>query len=334
MGEHAMARMQRGAVAVAATVVLSGLVGAAAGCGGGAGSSGASGGGGVAAKAPVAAGVENGKQLDNASPVQGAIRSAASGGSGSAPAGNSPEARADAPAPLPSAVIKTATLDLSVHHGRFGRTMTAATNIALRFGGYVSRQTSFGTRVHDGTLVMRVPAGAFERAREAVEGLGRPTNEVVSGRDVTRQLVNLRARLGNLESQQRALRALMRRAETVSDTIRVQGVLQGVELQIEEIQGELNYLHDRTSMSTISIAVHEAGARPAPPQHASAIWKDGARAAHGAVAVVGAVIVGAGYVIPLAILALLAVLIGRLAAPLAAPLAARRRTPAATPPDD
>jgi hypothetical protein len=188
--------------------------------------------------------------------------------------------------------------------------------------------------VHDGTIVMRVPAGRFDRARMAVERLGRPTNEVVSGRDVTRQVVDLGARLGNLESQQRALRALMRRAVSVSDTIRVQGVLQGVELQIEEIQGELNYLHDRTSMSTISIAVHEAGRRPVPPQHASAIWKDGARAANAATDVVGAVIVGAGYVIPLAILALLAVLIGRLLAPWAAPLAARRRTPAATPPDD
>ena len=212
--------------------------------------------------------------------------------------------------------------------------MDAANQIALRFGGYVSRSTSFGTKVHDGTLVMRVPAHAFNPARLAVEKLGRPTNEVVSGRDVTRQLVNLGARLGNLESQQRALRALMRRAVSVSDTIRVQGVLQGVELQMEEIQGELNYLHDRTSMSTISIAVHEAGARPAPPQHATAIWKAGARAADAATAVVSGVIVGAGYVIPIAILALLAVLIGRLAAPWAAPLAARRRSPAATPPDD
>ncbi len=319
---------------MAAAVVLSGFVGAAAGCANGAGSSDASGGGATAAHAAAALGSAGGKQLDSAAPLQGALRVPAGAASGSAAGGGSPEARADAPAPIPSAVIKTATLDLRVRHGRFGRAMTAAANLAERFGGYVSRQTSFGTRIHDGTIVMRIPARAFERAREAVEKLGRPTNEVVSGRDVTRQLVNLGARLGNLESQQRGLRALMRRAETVSDTIRVQGVLQGVELQIEEIQGELNYLHDRTSMSTISVAVHEAGARPAPPQHASAIWKDGARAAHGAVAVVGAVIVGAGYVIPLAILALLAVLLGRLAAPWAAPLVARRRTPAATPPDD
>jgi len=308
-----MTGMRRATVAVAATVVLSGLAGAAAGCAGGAGSSGADAGGGATAA----------KQSLRASAASASGASEASGGS-----------RADISVPVPSAVIKTASLDLRVAHGRFGDAMNAATDIALRFGGYVSRSTSFGTRVHDGTIVMRIPAGRFDRARMAAERLGRPTNEVVSGRDVTRQVVNLDARLGNLESQQRALRALMRRAVSVSDTIRVQGVLQGVELQIEEIQGELNYLRDRTSMSTISVAVHEAGRRPVPPQHASAIWKDGARAAHAATEVVGAVIVGAGYVVPLAILALLAVLVGRLAAPWAAPFAARRRTPAATPPDD
>ncbi len=60
----------------------------------------------------------------------------------------------------------------------------------------------------------------------------------------------------------------MGRTVTVTDTIRVQGVLQNVELQMEEIQGQLIYLRDRTAMSTISIAVHEAGRRPVPPAHA------------------------------------------------------------------
>jgi uncharacterized protein DUF4349 len=330
-----MTGMRRATVAVAATVVLSGLAGAAAGCAG-AGSSGASsgdGGGVTAAKQSNRTAAGSAVLGAVAGPLTPAPSSRGTGSVSGAPEGSG-GVRSDISVPVPSAVIKTASLDLRVPHGKFGDAMNAATKVALRFGGYVSRSASFGTKVHDGTIVMRVPAGRFDPARVAVERLGRPTNEVVSGRDVTRQLVNLGARLGNLESQQRALRALMRRAVSVSDTIRVQGVLQGVELQIEEIQGELNYLHDRTSMSTISIAVHEAGKRPVPPQHASAIWKDGARAAHAATEVVGAVIVGAGYVIPLAILALLAVLIGRLVAPWAAPLAARRRTPAATPPDD
>jgi hypothetical protein len=188
--------------------------------------------------------------------------------------------------------------------------------------------------VHDGLLVLRVPSARFNRARLAVERLGRVTRETVAGVDVTQQFVDLEARLHNLGSQARALRRLMGRAVTVSDTIRVQAVLQNVELQMEEIEGRLIYLRNRTSMSTITVAVHEAGKRPAPPQHATALWKAGVRSLDAATAVITTVVIGAGVAVPIAILALIAVLIGRLAAPGAAPLAARRRGPAGTPSSD
>ena len=322
-----MSAMRRAAGTVSAVVVLSALVGAAAGCAGGSASGGDS--------APAAGGSGSGGIVQKSAAPEplGVVQGSAVAGGGAA------RNIAHASAPLRSvpairsAVIKTASLDLRVPHGRFGSVMDAAANIATQFGGFVSRRTSSGTRVHDGELVMRVPVRRFLPALVAVEHLGRPTGESIVGQDVTQQFVDLDARLGNLQSQQRALRQLMGRAQTVPDTIRVQSVLQNVELQMEEIQGQLIYLQNRTSLSTIAIAVHEAGRRPVPPAHASALWKAGARSLDAATAVVSGVIVGAGLVIPIAILALLAVLIGRLAAPWAAPLAARRRGPARTPPE-
>jgi hypothetical protein len=99
-----------------------------------------------------------------------------------------------------------------------------------------------------------------------------------------------------------------------------------VEFQIEDVQGRMLYLENRTSMSTISVALQEAGKKPAPPQHASAIWKAGERSLGAALAVVTSVIVGAGLVIPLSILALLALLVGRRLAPLAPRLGMRSAT--------
>ncbi len=322
-----MSAMRRAAGTVSAVVVLSGLVGAAAGCAGGS----ASGGGSVPAGSGSAAG---GVVQKAAAPQALGVQrgSAVAGGGAARDIANASAPLRSVPA-IRSAVIKTASLDLRVPHGRFGSVMDAAGTIATQFGGFVSRSSASGTRVHDGELVMRVPVRRFHPALVAVEHLGRPTDESVVGQDVTQQFVNLDARLGNLQSQQRALRQLMGRAQTVPDTIRVQSVLQNVELQMEEIQGQLIYLQNRTSLSTIAIAVHEAGRRPVPPAHASALWKAGARSLDAATAVVSGVIVGAGLVIPIAILALLAVLIGRLAAPWAAPLAARRRGPARTPPE-
>jgi hypothetical protein len=328
-----MSAIRRTAWTVSAILLLSGLVGAAVGCAGGSASEGSSTGSGATAAAPTArvthAAAAGASALSRA-PEPSVVGNKAITGA----ARQSVAALSQAIPAIRSAVIETATLDLRVGHGRFGQAMDAASQVATRLGGFVSRRSSSGTRVHDGRLVLRVPVRHFNPARQAIEGLGRPTDESVVGQDVTQQFVNLDARLGNLASQGRALRRLMQRTETVSDTIRVQGVLQNVELQMEEIQGQLIYLRNRAAMSTIAIHVHEAGARPAPPVHASAVWKAGARALDTATAVVVSVIVGAGFVIPVAILALLAVLIGRLAAPWAAPLAARRRGTAGAPPKD
>jgi Domain of unknown function (DUF4349) len=322
-----MSAMRRAAWVAAAIVVLSGLVGAAASCAGGSRSQ----------SSPTA--VLGAAHAQGAKQSAGVLRglalapapSAAPAGTGSSGSAANVSLQSSSLPPIRSAVIETATLDLRVRHGKFTDAMNAAGQMAARFGGFVSRQSSSGTRIHEGRLVLRIPVARFTQAREAIGRLGRTTNESVVGLDVTQQFVDLDARLDNLRSQEQALRRLMQRTETVSDTIRVQGVLQGVELQMEEIQGRLIYLRNRTALSTISVAVYEAGARPAPPAHASALWKAGRRALDSATAVVTGVIVGAGFVIPIAILALLAVLIGRLAAPWAAPLAARRRGPARPP---
>ncbi len=316
-----MRSMRGAAAAVTTAIVLCGLAGAVAGCAGGSSSSGADGGGATGEVHRAAA-------IGSA----GSALGVASRGLGSAATGT-PVADQSVPA-IRSAVIKTATVDLRTAHGRFGRVMDAAGHIATRLGGYVSSQTQAGTRIHTGRLVMRIPVSRFEAARQAIERLGRVTSESVDGQDVTQQFVDLDARLVNLRSQQHALRRLMQRTETVPDTIRVQNVLQGVELQMEEIQGQLLYLRNRTAMSTITVDLSEAGHRPAPPVHASALWKAGARALHAATAVVTSVIVGAGFVIPVAVLVLLAVLAGRLAAPWAGPLSARRRRAAGAPSED
>jgi hypothetical protein len=130
----------------------------------------------------------------------------------------------------------------------------------------------------------------------------------------------------NLQAQEKVLLRLMDQAQTIADSIRVENYLQNVEFQIEDVQGRILYLQNRTSMSTITVALHEAGKKPAPPQHASAIWKAGERSLGAALAVVTSVIVGAGLVVPIAILALLALLVGRRLAPLAPQLRARGAT--------
>jgi len=95
----------------------------------------------------------------------------------------------------------------------------------------------------------------------------------------------------------------MAKATSIDDSIKVQRQLQDVQLSIEEIRGELHALTDQADLSTISLSMAEAGTVPAP-QSASTLskaWRDGV---HGFVAVIASVVVGLGYLVPLALIAL------------------------------
>ncbi|HSD02155.1 MAG TPA: DUF4349 domain-containing protein [Gaiellales bacterium] len=330
-----MSAIRRFGVVPATVIVVSGLVGAAAGCSGsgssGAGAaSGGSGGGGVAladggvaaSRAPSTLG-----PLDSAQAV-GGNKTVGSPGGGAA---------LGEPFKLPalqSAVIKTAGVRLRVDHGQFGQTRSAVRRIASDLNGYVTHSTTSGAKIHAGRITIRVPAQSFRQALDSIEGVAHVhvTAETITGQDVSQQFVDLNARLVNLRAQEKVLLRLMDRAQTIAESIRVENYLQSVEFQIEDVQGRMLYLQNRTSMSTISVALQEAGKKPAPPQHASAIWKAGERSLGAALAVVTSVIVGAGLVIPISILVLLALLVGRRLAPLAPQL--RPRSAAGPSPSD
>jgi hypothetical protein len=336
--EVPMSNMRRLVTVPAAMIVVSGLVGAAAGCSGS--GSGSGGGGSVASKdlsahanggagGGVALGIAEPASSAALAPARSARAQSSSTGAGSAVLAEPPRLSA-----LPSAVIKTATVGLRVDHSQFGKSVQAIRRIADDLGGYDTRSSTSGATIHEGRITIRVPARSFRRALDAIESVAHVhvTAESVTGQDVSQQFVDLQARLVNLHAQEKVLLRLMDRAQTIAESIRVENYLQNVEFQIEDAQGRMLYLQNRTSMSTIAITLREAGKKPAPPQHASAIWKAGQRSLGAALAVVTSVIVGAGLVIPIAILALLALLVGRRLAPLAPQL--RPRSAAGPSPSD
>jgi hypothetical protein len=327
-----MSAIRRFGVVPAAVIVVSGLVGAAAGCSGsgssGAGAASGAGGGQTVAHAALAdggAGVAESRApstlgpLDSVGEPVGGQKTVGAAGGGAA-LGETFKLPA-----LQSAVIKTADVRLRVDHGQFGQTRSAVRRVASDLNGYVTHSTTSGAKIHAGRITIRVPAASFRQALDSIEGVAHVhvTAETVTGQDVSQQFVDLNARLVNLRAQEKVLLRLMDRAQTIAESIRVENYLQNVEFQIEDVQGRMLYLQNRTSMSTISVALQEAGKKPAPPQHASAIWKAGERSLGAAQAVVTSVIVGAGLVIPISILVLLALLVGRRLAPLAPQLRPR-----------
>ena len=225
----------------------------------------------------------------------------------SAPAASTPATQTPAsgstPRPgLPTVtpnVIKTARLQLEVKEGKLQESVQAGVAVAERYGGFVVSTALDEEKASYGTVVVRVPAERFGQALEELKELGDVEGQSVSGQDVTQEFVDLEARLRNFSAQEAVLLRLMDRSRTVADTIRVQRELQGVQLEIERIRGRLRYLRDQTSMATIELNVREVGAAPGPDTMLERAWK---RALRLSLSVVSAVIVGAGFVVPVAAL--------------------------------
>jgi hypothetical protein len=222
------------------------------------------------------------------------------------------EANADALPPVRSTVIKTAQLSLAVKKSGFADALDQANQIATDEGGYVISTDQSGGRQRSALIVIRVPAARFTEALGKMHHLGggKLRSESVNGEEVGQAFVDLAARERNLHAQERVLLRLMNRAISVSDTIRVEGELSQVQGQIEQIAGRLRYLHDQADMSTITVSLKQSGVAAAPPGKPGSLHSAFSRAWHGTVSVISGVIVGAGVVLPIAILLAIAAAIG------------------------
>lgn len=207
-------------------------------------------------------------------------------------------------------VIKTADVRVEVARNEVEDAVRTSVSTAGRFGGFVVSTSLEGEGAGSATVMVRVPAEFFERALAALEELGEVDGELISGQDVGQEFVDLEARVRNFESQEVVLLRLMDESRSVSDTIRVQRELQGVQLEIERLTGRLRYLRDQADMSTISISFFESGAAPGKPT-LGVLQRAWERAVDVSLAVVSAVIVGTGFVVPIGVLLAIAFLVLR-----------------------
>jgi Domain of unknown function (DUF4349) len=215
------------------------------------------------------------------------------------------------PAAHPS-IIKTAQLDIEVARDGLQDAVDDAIAAAQDAGGFVLSTRLDDERSGRGTLVLRVPSEKFESALASLDDLGDVLGRSVSGEDVGEEFVDLEARLRNFEAQEAVLLRLMDRAETVSDTIKVQRELTGIQLEVERIRGRLRFLEDQTSLGTVTLKLSEPGAVVATASTLEKAWE---RAGGAALAFVSGLVISLGVVVPAAILLALAFVAFRLVRP-------------------
>jgi len=141
-----------------------------------------------------------------------------------------------------------------------------------------------------------------------VGGLGDVESSSVTGKDVTNQFIDYRAHLQNLVGRRTVLRTLLARTTTIGESLTVENELEDVQLAIDQIQGQLRYLGNQVAESTLTVDLHEQSAPVGENRTNDGIRNPSLarafdRAIQGFFGILATIIVGLGYLLPLAVLA-------------------------------
>ena len=176
-------------------------------------------------------------------------------------------------------VIRTAQLSLIVEDVEL--TLPQVNAMVERMEGYIVQSSSYRTYSDRlaATVTLRVPAERFEEALTALHALAyKVQSETTSGEDVTDQYVNLEARLTALEATETELLALLAEVrqsqgnaeEKAQAILSIYNQLTNVRTQIEQIQGQMNYLSQMAALATITVEL-----QPREPEITQPVVEEG-----------------------------------------------------------
>lgn len=158
-----------------------------------------------------------------------------------------------APSQADLLIIKTGSMALQVTG--IDAALAAATQQITGLGGYASGSDRSGDDDSaQATITYRIPAARWDEALAGLHGLAtRILAERSATEDVTAQVVDLGARIRNLEATERALQGIMDRATEIKDVLAVQAELTSVRGQIEQLTAQKTLLEEQAAFSTLSV---------------------------------------------------------------------------------
>jgi hypothetical protein len=215
---------------------------------------------------------------------------------------------ADAPSPAepaqPRLVIQEATLKLRTATPR--SVIQVSAELARRYDGFVvkSETSTVAESALQADVTLRVRADRLDAALADLRKLGEVMSESISGQDVTAEFVDVQARFKAKQVLEQRLLAIAAGAGKVEDMLKVETELSRVRSEIEQLEGRSKYLQDSARLSLIHVTA-VSPSQPVEPRAESfwsrmrvAFW----RGKDVAVELLAALVVMAGFFLPLLVL--------------------------------
>jgi hypothetical protein len=174
------------------------------------------------------------------------------------------------PALLDRKMIMTATLTLETDE--VSKRFEDVGNIAAGAGGFVA-SSSFGNSGEQQTasITIRIPSDGYQRAIVELRKLGTVTAEQSGANDVTEEYTDLESRLRGLRAVEQQYMEFLTRAVSIDEVLTVQDRLNGVRVEMEQIQGRINLLSNQTDLATITVHLEPPVIVVEPPSEGGSV---------------------------------------------------------------
>ena len=200
------------------------------------------------------------------------------------------------------AVISTGSVELSSDDVADARSRVD-TILAREHGRIADENTLTDDRgtVTEAHLVLRVPSERFDATMASLAGVATLRSSTRKADDVTTRVIDTDARIAAERAGVRRLRDLVTRAANLPALLAVERELTARQGELESLLQQRAYLADRTSLATIDVDIMRHVA-PSPAKRSTGGFIGGLHHGwHGLVAVVVALLVALGAVLPFAI---------------------------------
>ena len=113
-------------------------------------------------------------------------------------------------------------------------------------------------------VVLRIPSQDFDRAMLDLAELGKVTASTRKAQDVTAEVIDTEARIRAQEQSLQRVEVLFARAQNIRDVVAIEAQLSRRQAELDSLKGQLAYLEDQTTLSTITVYLEPAPEEPKP----------------------------------------------------------------------
>lgn len=159
-------------------------------------------------------------------------------------------------------IIFTASLSLETID--YDKSISDFENLIDEYEGFIQEshvESSTGlnskSKLRSAEYIVRVPSEKLDAFRAAAGDIGTILVNTKSGDDITERYIDTESRLNSLEIQEERLLALLEKAETLEDIIKLEDRLAQLRYEIEGYTGSIQKWDALVEMSTVTVSIEE-----------------------------------------------------------------------------